>query len=175
MVILAEQNSLINFNFACLLFLITLVLLTVYTGNRYMEHWVHLCWAFNWEASFPWEERCPSARHHDWSVGNSISRSHCQGLFAIKHHLVWLWWFYVQCCSVLLLGLCNFFFFYWSIDTTLSGTQWKSSEILKQYAKEEANPFLPEVPQCKSTCTSITRKNVGVWAQGSAYCRGGDY
>lgn len=70
-----------------------------------MEHWVHLCWAFNWEASFPWEERCPSARHHDWSVGNSISRSHCQGLIAIKLRLVWLWWLYVQCHAVSLPGL----------------------------------------------------------------------
>lgn len=148
MVILAEQNSLINFNFACLLFLITLVLLTVYTGNRYMEHWVHLCWAFNWEASFPWEERCPSARHHDWSVGNSISRSHCQGLFAIKHHLVWLWWFYVQCCSVLLLGLCNFFFFFFTEVLILhcQVRNEKARRYLSSMRKKKPIPFSQKFP-----------------------------
>jgi hypothetical protein len=38
---------------------------SVYTGYRHMEHWLHFCGTFNWKASFPREECCPSIGPHD--------------------------------------------------------------------------------------------------------------
>lgn len=51
-----------------------------------------------------------------------------------------------------------------------TGKKWESPALFKQYAEEETSSVISEIPKCRPTCSSVVRKNVGIWTKGSAFC-----
>lgn len=77
--------------------------------------------------------------------------------------------------SLSLFHIIVYIIFCWSISIISTGAQWESSKIFKQHAEEETYSFLSEVSKCRSSCTSLVGKNVGIWTQGSTHCWRGKF
>lgn len=105
-----------------------------------------------------WEECRPSVWPHEWSVGNSIFPSHCQGLFAMRVSYA------VSHCFTSLT-------FHFVIESLTVHCRYEMRKIgdTKAAGGRRSQSLSPR----SSLMHSI--KNVGIWVQGSAYHGEGNF